>query len=315
MDNIRWANYRTHLFNGYNFELTISKQLYTLQFIFFFYLQILTQDVNPGIKYEYLLPVNSIHNGGNSNESSGEIDVDIVPENSIDDDDSAQKHTLKSAVEVPDSNTSAGHERRKKKFLWKVVGFNQCSKSCGGGTQAPIIRCVRENPTKFFVQKRCAHLPKPSLGENILRCNTQPCPAFWKIDDWSPCNCGKFNEQEHQTRSVECVQELGSGTVIQVNKGACLEQMPSTRNACKCKPPANSQTKNEHHNNPHHKNRSINDKNHKHRSGGGNFKPPATLVNSSAILKYPHVAENKKSGVWLSSDWGQQVKYDIELNA
>ncbi|TMW42968.1 hypothetical protein DOY81_011950, partial [Sarcophaga bullata] len=27
----------------------------------------------------------------------------------------------------------------------------------GGGTQTPIIRCVRENPLRYYSQRRCAH--------------------------------------------------------------------------------------------------------------------------------------------------------------
>lgn len=297
MDNINRTDYRARVFNGKTFRLYNNHSCITV----FSLSKVLTQDTNPGIKYEYLLPINSIHNGGNS-EENGSDEFEL----SDDGEDTDQKHTLKSAVITADIAANVPNERRKRKFLWKVVGFNQCSKSCGGGTQAPVIRCVRESPTKYFAQKRCAHLPKPVLSENIMRCNTQPCPAFWKIDDWSACNCGKPHEQEYQTREVDCVQELGSGTVIQVNNGACLEQMPTTRNACKCKP-SSIQTKTEKQGTGHHKHRTTGDRAHKHRNGGANFKPPSTIMDSVVSKKAHVVVDSKKPGVWLSSDWSQQV--------
>ncbi len=51
-------------------------------------------------------------------------------------------------------------ERRRRKFMWKVVDFQPCNKSCGGGIQTPIYHCVKEGPSKRFVPKRCAHLGK-----------------------------------------------------------------------------------------------------------------------------------------------------------
>lgn len=301
MDNINRTDYRTSVFNGIILLLLyFNINIYSL----FSLSKVLTQDTNPGIKYEYLLPINSIHNGGSSDESGSSDELDPLANDYVEETES--KHTLKSAIITADTGANTVvNERRKKKFIWKVVGFNQCSKSCGGGTQAPVIRCVRESPTKYFAQKRCAHLPKPVLSENIMRCNTQPCPAFWKIEEWTPCNCGKSNEQEYQTRTVECVQELGSGTVIQVNNGACLEQLPASRNACKCK---SSNVKIDKQATGHHKHRSNGDKNHKHRSGGGSFRPPVTIIGDSVVAKKSHiVVDSKKPGVWLTSDWSQQV--------
>lgn len=103
------------------------------------------------------------------------------------------RHTLKSA----DSATTRPQIRRRK-FMWKIMGFTSCSKPCGGGTQTPIIKCVRENPTRMFNPKRCAHLKQPELHENMMKCNTQPCPAYWKILDWSECQCSTENGNTNQ---------------------------------------------------------------------------------------------------------------------
>lgn len=49
------------------------------------------------------------------------------------------------------------------------------------GTQQPIIRCTRGENTKAYSPKKCAHLTKPSVNENLMKCNSQPCPAYWKL--------------------------------------------------------------------------------------------------------------------------------------
>jgi hypothetical protein len=49
------------------------------------------------------------------------------------------------------------------------------------GTQQPIIRCTRGENSKAYSPKKCAHLSKPSINENLMKCNSQPCPAYWKL--------------------------------------------------------------------------------------------------------------------------------------
>lgn len=135
------------------------------------------------------------------------------------------------------ANTTSVTGRRKRKFQWKVVGFTPCSKTCGGGTQQPIVRCVRGELTKSYSPKKCSHLAKPVLNESLMKCNSQPCPAFWKLGEWAGCRCGEFDEKTNQTREVKCVQELISGVVIQVNSGACNEGRPVAMLPCECMKP------------------------------------------------------------------------------
>lgn len=222
------------------------------------------------------------------------MEADMPPNNSADADTATKLNESKSRMEKENI------ERRKRKhaYVWRVVSFSSCSKPCGGGTLTPIIRCVRENNTaKFYAHKRCAHQAKPTLNENVLKCNTQPCPAYWKIDEWSACNCGLPNERDHQSREIKCVQELGSGIVIQIHEGACTEKKPETRQDCDCP----KKQVGHYHNN--HK------RNHRERS----HHPAAiTLIGNSTIGKRVHkMHENKKAGVWLSSEWNNQVTSDI----
>lgn len=260
--------------------------------------------------------------------TSGETEQPITTLSTAD--QIAGKHTLKSGVPAAIVHANMTMPmKRKRKFLWKVVGFSACSKSCGGGIQSPIIRCVREAPTRIFAAKRCSHLIKPILNENLMRCNTQPCPAYWKIDEWNDCNCGKHNEQIFQSRIIKCVQELGTGMVIQVNIGACLEDEPTFRQKCDC--PKIKKHKHNHHDLNSIKNR-INGVGNGANVGGSNVggsiagdydnisgngngatKPSVSLIGNSSISKRAHT-DNKKNGIWLVSEWNQQVnKYNIYI--
>lgn len=202
-------------------------------------------------------------------------------------------------------NKLGSTEKKKKKhiYVWRVVSFTSCSKSCGGGTLTPIIRCVKDGTTKFYAHKRCAHQTKPSLNENVLKCNVQPCPAYWKVNEWSACNCGLPNENDYQTREIKCVQELASGVVIHVNEGACLEKQPEIRQECNCPKQQVALYRSQHKRNHH-------EKGHKHH----NHPSAITLIGNSTIGKKAHVLDNKKTGIWLSSDWTEQVISSFSMN-
>jgi hypothetical protein len=101
--------------------------------------------------------------------------------------------------------------------LMQYCTFKILNSQFAGGIQQPIVKCVRNSANTYSNPKRCAHLNRPVLSDNLMKCNSQPCPAFWKISDWTDCKCGEFDERENQTREVKCVQELISGVVIQVS--------------------------------------------------------------------------------------------------
>ncbi|XP_055593032.1 thrombospondin type-1 domain-containing protein 4 isoform X2 [Uranotaenia lowii] len=275
-------------------------------------LYLLSQQPNPGIKYEYLMPITT--NFADSQSASSEDNrIDEGFSNDISEKASirAPKQRIIMNTTLPSSSTTK--PLRKRKFLWKVVGFGACSKSCGGGVQQPVIKCVREAPTRIFSPKRCAHLTQPVLNENLLRCNTQPCPAYWKLSEWSECNCeDKFNENDvFKTREVKCVQELISGIVIQVSSGACMEEQPPAAEQCDCskhfKPPPqqeshkrkptviNHHSHHQHHHN-HNNNGGFNTQNDMGQGYGGRL--PMDRISQRV--------EAKKTGIWLTADWSDR---------
>lgn len=206
--------------------------------------------------------------------------------------------------------------KRKRQFLWKVVGFNACSKPCGGGSQTPIIRCVREAPTRIFSPKRCAHLVQPTLSEHLLRCNYHMCPAYWQAGEWSDCNCGNYDEELYQNREIKCVQELGTGKIIQVNSGACMDEQPLSREKCKCpkylepaeleiykQEPTTTTTTTQSPTSPPQQPASI----HHHSQSDLNIirSHIHTIPRNQTAVKrnHIHIQENKKIGSWLVSEW------------
>lgn len=192
-------------------------------------------------------------------------------------------------LKAANSNTTSTTGRRKRKFVWKVIGFTPCSKTCGGGSQQPIIRCVRGDPTRAYTPKKCAHMKKPVVSEGLMKCNSQPCPAFWKLAEWSSCRCGEFDEKTNQTREVKCVQELISGVVIQVNSGACIDDRPISFAQCECVKPTKPTKPSKIEAHKHNRQQSIiqNTQSDQKPNGKNRTKAP----------------KNKKSGSWLISEW------------
>lgn len=233
-----------------------------------------------------MLPINAVEN---SEEESTEASVE-----------SAGDLRAGNAIEDPAAKPS-----KKRKFQWKLVGFTPCSKSCGGGVQTPVFRCIREAPNKYYKQTKCAHMKKPSLEDSLLQCNVQPCPAYWQHGDWNKCNCGV--KEPYQSREVKCVQELSTGLVLQVNNQACLDDVPATRQPCECPKASTSDLavyRYRNRKNNRHKNNGT--ESHRHR-GHSIVKQPVYQVVNSSISKRANQDINKKAGVWLTSDWMQEV--------
>lgn len=239
------------------------------------HLLILSQQKNLGVKYEYLLPINF--------SMSEESDSDYSDENL------AMNSKLK-AANRQSTDSKVNNTRKKRKFYWKIIGYTECNKSCGGGVQHPIIRCVRgdENNTKIYSRKKCAHLKALTLSENLMKCNNHPCPAFWKISNWSNCKCEDVNKDKSvKSREVKCVQELISGVVIHVNAGACSEEKPQSTVSCECK---SFQGKIE--NSKAYQNSSILQQNTQNDQNISN--------NRNNKIRNP---KSRKAGMWLVSDW------------
>lgn len=292
-----------HIFLSLRFLFQFYFYTYFLYFSIEKLFKALAQETNVGIKYEYLLPITSNESDENSQEiMSNETEQThhtTIPDSPV------IRHTLKSGVIALSTNDENGKlvDKRKRRFFWKIVGFTQCSKLCGGGTQSPVIRCVRENPMRYFKPKRCSHLSKPLTNENLLRCNTQPCPAYWKTSDWGLCQCksNEKREENYKKREVKCVQELGTGMVIQVPAVACSDEKPKSIEICDC--PKITDNNYQLYHEKENQNIAINSiKNRPY----ANSKRISTIYGNNTISKRAH-SDNKNNGAWLTSNWSEKV--------
>ncbi|RZF38996.1 hypothetical protein LSTR_LSTR003739 [Laodelphax striatellus] len=202
-------------------------------------LMLIYQQPNSGIKYQYQLPMSQADSMlfppqevpiapplMNQPSDGLQIPSDGLPTgNTIDSYRHKQLHPYNNGVYETDSVGLADeaakprNKQRRKKFSWKSTSFTECSRSCGGGVQTPIIVCIREHNQAVVSEKRCAGQDKPLIPP--VRCNVKPCVAEWVGGEWSACSvtCG----EGVQTRELVCRQEITADLIMTVAEGACLK--------------------------------------------------------------------------------------------
>ncbi|XP_053561442.1 ADAMTS-like protein 4 isoform X2 [Bombina bombina] len=95
-------------------------------------------------------------------------------------------------------------------FFWKRVGNTMCSVTCGKGFWYPIYQCVSRSSLEEVSEDECDTTNKPFPQEEA--CNTQPCPAFWDVGNWSVCSRTCGNGIQH--RQVLCRQMYANRTTM-----------------------------------------------------------------------------------------------------
>ncbi|XP_042889225.1 thrombospondin type-1 domain-containing protein 4-like [Penaeus japonicus] len=130
-------------------------------------------------------------------------------------------------------NKNKQGNKKRKRYEWKVVGFSSCTETCGGGTQTTRVVCVKRKKGNEVPAKHCADHPKPP--EETVRCNLRPCPAEWVPEEWGPCSvsCGLGV----QTRSLSCKIRLSQGHAVEAAEDTCTEP-PTVSRAQVCDLPA-----------------------------------------------------------------------------
>ncbi|XP_015990263.2 papilin isoform X3 [Rousettus aegyptiacus] len=177
-------------------------------------IELISQEPNPGVRYEYHLPLNAPRPGfswshGSWSECSAECGgghqsrpVFCTTDNEVYPDHMCQ-HQPRPAGHRPCSPHPCPQTKR-----WKTGPWAPCSASCGGGSQVRSVYCVWSDGAgvqEAVKDADCAGLPgKPPTAQ---ACNLQRCAA-WSAEPWGECSvsCGAGVRR----RSVTCRSAEGS---------------------------------------------------------------------------------------------------------
>ncbi|XP_015349106.2 papilin isoform X12 [Marmota marmota marmota] len=197
-------------------------------------IELLSQEPNPGVHYEYHLPLGSPQPGvfswshGSWSDCSAQcggghqsrlvfctIDHEAYP-------DHLCQRQPRPADRRPCNPQPCPQTKR-----WKAGPWAPCSASCGGGSQSRSVYCVLSDGAggqEAAEEAACAGLPgKPSTTQ---ACNLQRCAA-WSMEPWGECSvtCGAGVRR----RSVTCRGDEGS----LLHASACsLEDQPPLIEPC-----------------------------------------------------------------------------------
>ncbi|XP_014797540.1 PREDICTED: papilin isoform X2 [Calidris pugnax] len=196
-------------------------------------IELISQEPNPGVQYEYYLPVQGQAPGyswsyGSWSECSSEcgggfqsrlvfctIDNEIYPD-----------YMCRNKPQ-PDNNRTCGRQTCPQTKRWKTGEWGPCSATCGGGTQSRSVYCVAfDGQSSQGVVDNTECMAFAQQPHSSQPCNVRPC-ATWSTGPWSECSasCG----EGVQTRTVTCRTQQGS----QAQDFACLmEPKPSATQPC-----------------------------------------------------------------------------------
>ena len=101
--------------------------------------------------------------------------------------------------------------------MFRYDEWSECSKTCGTGIK-------RRTGTCFYKGNAQSSSLCPGNSEEIMKCNTDMCPRWWRWSGWSSCShsCGKGS----QSRSRKCVKNRRY-----VSNDECLGE-PTEKQAC-----------------------------------------------------------------------------------
>ncbi|XP_022073679.2 A disintegrin and metalloproteinase with thrombospondin motifs 13 [Acanthochromis polyacanthus] len=104
-----------------------------------------------------------------------------------------------------------------------------CSVTCGGGVANRVLYCAQETEGEEVVveDSECSDFPKPSA---VVSCNTQSCPARWKVVRSLPCSasCDLGVAQ----RIVSCVQFVHGKESVVSEENCHTATKPATTVPC-----------------------------------------------------------------------------------
>uniref|UniRef100_A0A3Q3GUF0 ADAM metallopeptidase with thrombospondin type 1 motif, 16 n=1 Tax=Kryptolebias marmoratus TaxID=37003 RepID=A0A3Q3GUF0_KRYMA len=113
---------------------------------------------------------------------------------------------------------------------WSVGEWGACSRTCGGGEQARLVRCVQKSSqtkTDVLSDSGCAQF----TPVRRQACSTHSCPPVWTAGPWSQCSrkCGNGLKK----RTVLCTSNGAGAQTRTLPDGECAGlQKPASQESC-----------------------------------------------------------------------------------
>ncbi|XP_056589614.1 thrombospondin type-1 domain-containing protein 4 [Triplophysa dalaica] len=195
------------------------------------HLFVIYQQPNPVIYFEYILPREPIINVDSDSYSS------VLP---------LESHELFPGSEIinDENSMSISHPNQVPSdpltpeplplYSWVAMATTSCSTTCGTGSRQVLFSCVDRATQTTVPDDLCRHAHHP--GPQVEDCQSQPCPAFWDVGEWSECSktCGPG----YQHRQIICRQTRGyrgNSTVVVPSSLCDVTEMPETTTVCQLK--------------------------------------------------------------------------------
>lgn len=219
-------------------------------------LEILVQDENPGIQYQYTIPRTQREEVEKSSEPADNFtwsaSVSECSFTCAGGTKSVSVRCLRNhASEVDTQYCDQDSKPEDGVFacntqpcpaMWVPEEWSDCSKLCGGGQQRRRMQCrqhLTQHKDRKLRKRMCKHLPKPATRQ---RCNEQEClpewHARWVPEDWSECSkaCGGGK----QVRKITCKKLVTKTRDRRIGRRHCkhLPKPPKRRlcNTHECPP-------------------------------------------------------------------------------
>ncbi|XP_042566847.1 thrombospondin type-1 domain-containing protein 4-like isoform X1 [Cyprinus carpio] len=198
------------------------------------HLFVIYQQPNPAVYYEYILPKDPITDN-NSDAYSFSSVLPLAESHGIfpDPENSDSENSLSSSHpnQVPSDPITPEPVPL---YSWLAMTTTPCSATCGTGSRQVLFGCVERATQTSVPGDLCSYTSHP--GPQVEECQSQPCPTFWDVGEWSECSktCGPG----FQNRQVICQQTQGhhgNSTVVVATSLCDSTEMPEMTTVCQLK--------------------------------------------------------------------------------
>ncbi|XP_041850705.1 A disintegrin and metalloproteinase with thrombospondin motifs 18 isoform X3 [Melanotaenia boesemani] len=197
--------------------------------------EILLQGKNPGVVWEYTLPRTErkpeyswgvVRSDCSAPCAGGRISTKAI---CLQD----QKIQVNSSMCNPHTRPTLGSHLCNTQpcpAYWVTGDWGPCSRSCGGGQQTRMLRCLRK--VTYQREEVVAHSLCPVISPaQVQPCHTQACPPEWSTGSWSQCSksCGRGLRK----RSVFCRSTDPGAKAVVVPDSMCRQHhRPKAQETC-----------------------------------------------------------------------------------